>query len=141
MPGSASSRPSPPTPTYADWNDPGPGRSSSAGPRMPGTIAMPGHTGWMVILADEPLDVPGQLLQPDRPHEHGVRVPYLWAGLAGLLDGWVLGESFGAKRRAADLPGVVAQRRGGALDHAGQFVRGEPLAQMSHQMLIWYRFG
>jgi hypothetical protein len=39
--------------------------------------------------------------------------------MAGLLDGWVPGESFGLKRRAADLPGVVAQRRGGALDGAG----------------------
>jgi len=42
--------------------------------RTPGTIAMPGHTGWVVILADEPLDVPGQVLQPDRPQEDGVRV-------------------------------------------------------------------
>ena len=65
----------------------------------------------------------------------------LWAGLAGLLDGWVLGDSFGAKRRAADLPGVIAQQRGGPLDHAGQFVQGEPLAEMGNQMLISYRFG
>ena len=63
------------------------------------------------------------------------------AGLAGLLDGWMLGDSFSAKRRAADLPGVIAQRRGGTLDHAGQFMRGEPLTQVGHQVLIRYRFG
>ena len=71
-------------------------------------------------------------------------VPLTWhlrVGSAGWLDGWGLGESFGPQRRAADLPGVVAQRRGGALDRAGQFVRGEPLAQMGHQMLIRCRFG
>lgn len=65
----------------------------------------------------------------------------LRAGLAGLLDGWVLGDSFGAKRRTADLPSVIAQRRGGALDHTRQFVLSEPLAQMGYQMLIRYRFG
>jgi hypothetical protein len=65
----------------------------------------------------------------------------LWAGSAGLLDGRVLGDSFGAKRRAADLPGVIAQRHGGALDYTGQFVRGEPLAEMGHKVLIRYRFG
>ena len=71
-------------------------------------------------------------------------VPLTWhlqVGLACWLDGWGVGESFGAERRAADLPGVVAQRRGGALDRAGKFVRGEPLAQVGHQMLIRYRFG
>ncbi len=62
-------------------------------------------------------------------------------GLAGWLDGWGLGESFGAERGAADLPGVIAQRRGGALDRAGKFVRGEPLAQVGHQMLVKYRCG
>jgi hypothetical protein len=66
---------------------------------------------------------------------------HLRVGLAGWLDGWGLGESFGAKRRAADFPGVVAQRGGGALDRAGQFVRGEPLAQVGHQVLIRHRFG
>jgi len=71
----------------------------------------------------------------------GARGACLWAGLAGLLDGWVLGDSLGAKRRAADLPGVIAQRRGGALDDAGQLVRGEPLAQVGDQMLVRYRFG
>ena len=71
-------------------------------------------------------------------------VPLTWhlrVGLAGWLDGWGVGESFGAERRAADLPGVVAQRGGGALDRAGQFVRGEPLAQVGHQVLIRYRLG
>ena len=71
-------------------------------------------------------------------------VPLTWhlrVGLAGWLDGWGLGESFGPQRRAADLPGVIAQRRGGPLDRAGQFVRGQPLAQMSQQMLVRCRFG
>ena len=71
-------------------------------------------------------------------------VPLIWhlrVGLAGLLDGWVPGESFGPKRRAADFPGVVAQRGGGALDRAGQFVRGEPLAQVGHQVLVRCRLG
>ena len=46
------------------------------------------------------------------------------AGLAGLLGGWVPGDPFGPQRRAADLPGLIAQRRSGALDHARQLVRG-----------------
>ena len=49
----------------------------------------------------------------------GPRISRLQPGLAGSLDGWVPGESFGAERRAADFPGVVAQRSGGALDRAG----------------------
>jgi hypothetical protein len=47
-------------------------------------------------LADEPVDVPGRVLQPDG--RMSMACACVWPGLAGLLDGWVLGESFGPER-------------------------------------------
>ncbi len=88
--------------------------------------------------------MPGTYRSAVPPHFVPLSVPshgiFGW-GLAGWLDGRGLDESFGSERRASDLPGVIAQRRGGALDRTGKFVRGEPLAQVGHQMLVKYRCG
>ena len=86
------------------------------------------------LIADQLTDSPGAV-----PALDGQRQAQ--DGRASRGDGPLPGEPFGPQRRAAHLPGVVAQRGARALDHAGQLVRRQPLAQVSHQVLVGGRPG